>query len=160
MVSRVTHNHCKLSGICGKLKNMDIVINSHLIISSSEIAYRTTRSSGPGGQHVNKAETQVELSFDVAQSPSLTEAQRQRILSQLKNQIDQDGVLHLTAQSERSQLRNREIVTARFREVLAAALRLPRKRRPTQPTAASKTRRIETKKRRGQIKQLRRSLDE
>ena len=78
---------------------MDIVINSHLIISSDEIAYRTTRSSGPGGQHVNKAETQVELWFDVARSPSLSDAQRQRILRQLKSLIDQDGVLHLTAQS-------------------------------------------------------------
>jgi len=136
---------------------MGIVINSHLIISSSEIAYRTTRSSGPGGQHVNKTETQVELSFDVARSPSLTEAQRQRILGQLKNLVDQDGVLHLTAQSERSQLRNREIVTARFQAVLAAALRVPKKRRPTKPTAASKTKRLESKKRRGQAKQLRRS---
>jgi ribosome-associated protein len=139
---------------------MGIVINSHLIISSSEIAYRTTRSSGPGGQHVNKAETQVELLFDVTHSPSLTEAQRRRILSQLKNLIDQDGVLHLTAQSERSQLRNREIVTARFQAVLAAALRVPKRRRPTKPTAASKTKRIESKKRRGQIKQLRRSPPE
>ncbi len=94
----------------------------------------------------------------MAHSPSLTEAQRQRILSQLKNLIDQDGVLHLTAQSERSQLRNREIVTARFQEVLAAALRVPKKRRPTKPTAASKTKRIESKKRRGQIKRLRANL--
>ena len=137
---------------------MDLVINSHLIISSDEIAYRTTRSSGPGGQHVNKAETQVELSFDVGHSPSLTEAQRQRILSQLKNLIDQAGVLHLTAQSERSQLRNREIVTARFQAVLAAALRVPKKRRPTKPTAASKAKRLESKKRRGQIKRLRRNF--
>ena len=139
---------------------MGIVINSHLIISSSEIAYRTTRSSGPGGQHVNKTESQVELLFDVARSPSLTEVQRQRILGQLKNLVDQDGVLHLTAQSERSQLRNREIVTARFQAVLAAALRVPKRRRPTKPTAASKTKRIESKKRRGQIKQLRRSPPE
>jgi ribosome-associated protein len=137
---------------------MDIVINSHLIIPASEIAYRTTRSSGPGGQHVNKTETQVELSFDVAHSPSLTEAQRQRILGRLKNLIDQDGVLHLAAQAERSQLRNRELVTARFQETLAAALRVPRKRRPTKPTAASKTKRIESKKRRGQIKRLRREF--
>jgi ribosome-associated protein len=137
---------------------MDVSINSNLVIPATEIEYRTTRSSGPGGQHVNKVETQVELSFDVAHSPSLTEAQRQRILSQLKNLIDQDGVLHLAAQAERSQLRNREIVTARFQEVLAAALRVPRKRRPTKPTAASQTRRIENKKRRGQVKRLRREF--
>ena len=133
-----------------------IIINSELRLPQAEVRYRTTRSSGPGGQHVNKTETQVELLFDVAHSSSLTEAQRQRILSKLKNLIDQDGVLHLTAQSERSQLRNREIVTARFQEVLAAALREPKKRRSTKPTAASKTKRLESKKRRGQIKRLRR----
>ena len=134
-----------------------LIINPELRLPQSEVQYRTTRSSGPGGQHVNKTETQVELLFDVAHSPSLNDAQRQRILSQLKNLIDQEGVLHLTAHSERSQLRNREIVTARFQAVLAAALRVPKKRRPTKPTAASKAKRIESKKRRGQIKQLRRS---
>jgi ribosome-associated protein len=133
-----------------------IIINSEVRLPQSEVQYRTARSSGPGGQHVNKTETQVELLFDVAHSPSLSEAQRQRILSKLKNLIDSDGVLHLTAQSERSQLRNRENVMARFQEVLAGALRVPKKRRPTKPSAASKTRRIESKKRRGQIKQLRR----
>ena len=101
-----------------------LIINSDLRLPQAEVQYRFARSSGPGGQHVNKTETQVELSFDVAHSPSLTDQQRQRVLSQLKNLIDQDGVLHLTAQSERSQLRNREIVTARFQEVLAAALRV------------------------------------
>jgi ribosome-associated protein len=134
-----------------------IIINSELRLPPSEVQYRTARSRGPGGQHVNKTETQVELLFDVAHSPSLNETQRQRILSKLKNIIDNEGVLHLTAQSERSQLRNREIVTARFQEVLAAALRVPKKRRPTKPSAASKAKRIDSKKRRGQIKQLRRS---
>jgi ribosome-associated protein len=134
-----------------------IIINSELRLSQAEVQYRTARSSGPGGQHVNKNETQVELLFDVAHSPSLTDVQRQRILSKLKNIIDSEGVLHLTTQSERSQLRNRELVTARFQEVLAAALRVPKKRRPTKPTAASKAKRLESKKRRGQIKQLRRS---
>jgi ribosome-associated protein len=136
---------------------MDVTINSQLIIPGGELLYRTARSSGPGGQHVNKTETQVELLFDVAHSPSLSEMQRQRILSKLKHLINSEGVLHLTSQSERSQLRNREIVTARFQEVLATALRVPKKRRSTKPTAASKTRRLDSKKRRGQIKQLRRS---
>ncbi len=133
-----------------------IVVNSELRLPQSEVQYRFVRSSGPGGQHVNKTETRVELLFDVAHSPSLDDVQRQRVLSRLKNLIDQDGVLHLTAQSERSQLRNREIVTLRFQEVLAAALRTPKKRRPTRPSAASKARRLDSKKRRGQIKQLRR----
>jgi ribosome-associated protein len=133
-----------------------LTIDMTVSIPLDELRYRTTRSSGPGGQHINKSETQVELLFDVARSPSLTEAQRQRILLKLKNLIDQDGVLHLAAQSERSQLRNREIVTARFQDIVAAALRVPKKRRPTKPTAASKTRRLESKKRRGRIKRLRR----
>lgn len=135
----------------------NVIINSQLIIAGSEVQYRTTRSGGPGGQHVNKTETQVELLFDVTHSPSLTDQQRQRLLAKLKNAVDQEGVLHLTSQSERSQLRNREAVTERFRSVIAAALHEPKKRRPTRPTAASKTKRIEGKKRRGQIKQLRRA---
>ena len=134
-----------------------LIINSELYLPQSEVVYRTARSSGPGGQHVNKNETQVELLFDVAHSSSLSDDQRRRILSKLKNIIDSEGVLHLTSQSERSQLRNREMVTARFQEVLAAALRVPKKRRPTKPTAASKAKRLDSKKRRGQIKQLRRS---
>ena len=134
-----------------------IIINSELRLPPTEVQYRTTRSSGPGGQHVNKTETQVELLFDVAHSPSLNDNQRQRILSKLRNIIDSEGVLHLTAHSERSQLRNREIVTVRFQELLAAALRVPKRRRPTRPTAASKAKRLDSKKRRGQIKQLRHS---
>ncbi len=134
-----------------------IIINSELSLPASEVQYRFARSSGPGGQHVNKTETQVELLFDVAHSPSLNDAQRQRLASQLGSLIDQNGVLHLTAQAERSQLRNREIVTVRFQEALAAALRLPKKRRSTKPSAASKTKRLENKKRRGEIKRLRRS---
>jgi ribosome-associated protein len=136
----------------------DLAINSQLRLPLVELRYRFARSSGPGGQHVNKAETQVELTFDVAHSPSLSDAQRQRILSKLKNLIDGEGVLHLTAQSERSQLRNREAVTERFQQLLAQALHVPKKRRPTKPSAASHERRIASKKRRGQIKKLRKSL--
>ena len=133
----------------------DLAVNSHLRLPLAELRYRFVRSSGPGGQHVNKAETQVELTFDVTHSPSLSDVQRQRILSKLKNLIDAEGVLHLTAQSERSQLRNREAVTERFRALLAAALHVPKTRRPTKPSAAAKERRIASKKRRGQAKQNR-----
>ncbi len=133
-----------------------IIIDARVSIPLDEVRYRFARSGGPGGQHVNKTETQVELSFDVAHSPSLTQVQRQRLLTKLDTLIDQAGVLHLTAQSERSQVRNREIVTARFQAVLAAALREPKKRRPTKPTAASRAKRLESKKRRAEIKRLRR----
>jgi ribosome-associated protein len=127
----------------------------------AELHYRFVRSSGPGGQHVNTSATQVELTFDVAQSPSLSAAQRQRILSKLKNLIDSDGVLHLTAQSERSQLRNRERVTEHLRQLLAQALRVPKPRRATQPSVGSKEQRLQSKKQRGQVKRLRqRTRDE
>ncbi len=138
----------------------DLVVNSHVRVPLTELHYRFVRSSGPGGQHVNTSATQVELTFDVVNSPSLNDAQRQRVLSKLKNLIDAEGVLHLTAQSERSQLRNREAVTERFRLLLAQALHVPRKRHPTKPSAASQERRIASKKRRGQAKQLRKRLDD
>ena len=135
-----------------------IIINTQLQIPLAELQYRFVRSSGPGGQHVNKSATQVELLFDVARSPSLDEAQRRRIMSKLKNLIDGDGVLHLSAQSERSQLRNREEVTARFQQLLAQAVRVPRKRKPTRPTKASKEKRLALKKKRGEVKKFRRKV--
>jgi ribosome-associated protein len=135
-------------------------VNAHVRVPLAELHYRFVRSSGPGGQHVNTSATQVELTFDVAHSPSLNAAQRQRVLSKLKNLIDAEGMLHLTAQSERSQLRNREAVTERFRALLAQALHVPRKRQPTKPSAASQERRIASKKRRGQTKQLRKRTDD
>ncbi len=130
-------------------------ITTEIRIPLAELRYRFVRSSGPGGQHVNTSATQVELLFDVAHSPSLNDAQRQRILSKLKNLIDHEGVLHLTAQAERSQLRNREIVTTRFQALLAAALRPSKKRKPTRPTAASKEKRLQSKKQQGEKKRLR-----
>lgn len=133
----------------------DLFITRQVRIPLTEVNYRFARSRGPGGQHVNKVETAVELLFDVAHSPSLTDDQRRRVLNKLKNQIDADGVLHLVSQSERSQLRNREAVTERFVAVLAAALHVPKKRRPTRPTAASTDKRLQQKKQRGQIKRLR-----
>jgi ribosome-associated protein len=139
------------------MTTFELDINSHVRVPRAELHYRFVRSGGPGGQHVNTSATQVELTFDVAHSPSLSAAQRRRILGKLKNLIDSDGVLHLAAQSERSQLRNRELVTERLRQLLAQALRVPKLRTATQPTAASKERRIAGKKQRGKTKQLRKS---
>jgi ribosome-associated protein len=138
------------------MTSSDLVITPQVRIPLAEVTYRFARSRGPGGQHVNKVETAVELLFDVAQSPSLSDDQRRRVLSKLNNQIDADGVLHLVSHSARSQLRNREAVTERFVAVLAAALHVPKKRRPTTPSAASKEKRLQSKKQHGRIKQLRR----
>ncbi len=135
----------------------EVRINSQLSIPASELTFRFVRSSGPGGQHVNKAATRVELTFDVARSASLSEAQRKSVTTALRKQIDGEGVLHLESQSTRSQLRNRQEVVERFRSLLRAAIAPRKKRRPTRPTAASKERRLETKKRRGATKRARRS---
>ena len=133
-----------------------LTINSRVSIPLSELRFRFVRSRGPGGQHVNTSATQVELTFDVLRSPSLTEAHKQRIRSSLANLIDSGGVLRLQSQSTRSQLRNRQDVTARLQVLLRGALKPQKKRRPTRPTGASRERRLEDKKRQGAVKRARR----
>lgn len=129
-------------------------------IPESELHLHFVRSSGPGGQHVNKSSTQVELSFDVVGSPSLNEAQKARLLDKLSSYIDKEGILHLTSQATRSQHQNRQEVIARFQQLVHAALRVPKKRRPTRPTAASHERRLKAKRERSQVKRIRRREDD
>lgn len=133
-------------------------VNNELSIPVAELDFRFSRSSGPGGQHVQKSSTRVELLFDVVHSPSLTDDQRGRIAKRLANYLDADGVLHLVAQSERSQWRNRQEVVERLAELLRGALKRRKKRKPTAPTAASQERRIEKKRQRSQKKKLRGSI--
>lgn len=133
-------------------------ITNTVSIPTSELQFRFARSSGPGGQHVNRSATQVELLFDVAHSPSLSEAQRQRVLSRLRSRIDQEGVLHLVSQETRSQLRNREEVVERFQVLMREALRVPKRRLPTHPTPAARERRLKEKRRRSEIKRDRRPV--
>jgi ribosome-associated protein len=132
-----------------------IDITHELAIPASELSYRFSRSSGPGGQHVNRSETRVELLFDVAHSPSLAEEQRARLLTRLNNYIDGEGTLHLFSSLTRSQLANREDVTARFQALLRAALRERKRRLPTRPTGASRERRLQAKRERSEIKRTR-----
>jgi ribosome-associated protein len=120
----------------------------------SEIAFRFSRSSGPGGQHAQKSSTRVEALFDVEDSPGLTDAERKRVLAKL------GPVVRAVAQDERSQLRNRELATDRIVEQLREAVKVRRKRKATKPTAASRERRLDEKKRRGETKRLRRSTDD
>jgi ribosome-associated protein len=135
----------------------ELVITEAVTIPLSELRYQFVRSSGPGGQHVNRSATQVELTFDLAGSPSLDDAQKARARAALKSYVDKDGVLHLASQLSRSQLRNREDVTARFVGLMRRALRVPKKRHPTHPTAGSKERRLAAKRRRSDVKRKRRS---
>jgi len=115
----------------------------------SEIAFRFSRSSGPGGQHAQKSSTRAEAIFDVEDSDGLTSAEKRRVLERL------GPVVRAVAQDERSQLRNRELATERILEQLRAATKVRRKRKPTAPTKAAQERRLEEKKRRGATKRLR-----
>ncbi len=130
-------------------------IDAEVSIPWSELSFRFSRSSGPGGQHVQKTSTRVELLFDVEGSPSLTESQRAQVRARLSGYIDSSGVLHLVAQSERSQVRNREEVVQRFQDLLAKALKPRKRRRPTRPTAQSKEKRLRRKKIRSETKRSR-----
>jgi ribosome-associated protein len=120
----------------------------------SEVAFRFSRSSGPGGQHAQKSSTRVEAMFDVEGSESLSAAEKRRVLDRL------GPVVRAVAQDERSQLRNRELATERILEQLRVATRVQRKRRPTKPTAVSKERRLDEKRQRGRTKRLRRPPDD
>ena len=120
----------------------------------SEIEFRFSRSSGPGGQHAQKSETRVEAILDVDESSALTDTQKVRVRRKA------GSVLRAIAQDERSQARNRELAVERLVGQLRDALRVERPRRPTKPTAASRERRIAQKRRRGETKQLRRRPDD
>jgi ribosome-associated protein len=127
-----------------------IRVTRSVTIPRSEIELRFSRSSGPGGQHAQKTESRVEALFDVEASAGLTERQKSRVVARA------GPVLRAVAQDERSQWRNRELAVERLVERLRAALRVERPRRPTKPTRASKERRLEQKRRRSEIKRLRR----
>jgi ribosome-associated protein len=132
-----------------------IRINRTLSIPDTEIDLSFARAGGPGGQHVNTSSTKVELRFDVAASPSLTEEQRARLLERLSSRLTNDGVLVLHASEHRSQTRNREAVLVRFADLLADALRTSKLRRPTRPSRGAKERRLDDKKHRAETKRLR-----
>ncbi|HEU0298811.1 MAG TPA: alternative ribosome rescue aminoacyl-tRNA hydrolase ArfB [Longimicrobium sp.] len=130
-------------------------INDSLWIPRAELTYRATRSGGPGGQHVNTSSSRVELAWDVGASPSLTDEQRALIRTKLANRINSEGVLLLTGSESRSQHQNREAVTARFVELLAQALVVPKKRKKTKPSRAAKEARLQEKKQRSATKKMR-----
>ncbi|MHA1599337.1 MAG: alternative ribosome rescue aminoacyl-tRNA hydrolase ArfB [Alphaproteobacteria bacterium] len=134
-----------------------IEITSTIAIDPSEITESFIRSSGPGGQNVNKVATAVQLRFDLRRSPSLPEAVRARAQSLAGRRLTKDGVLVITAARFRSQERNREDALARLVELLREATRRPTPRQPTRPGAGAKRRRLDDKTRRGAIKKLRRT---
>jgi ribosome-associated protein len=132
-----------------------IRINDTLSIDDGEVSETFIRSSGPGGQNVNKLATAVQLRFDVRHSPSLPHEVRARLERLSGKRLTRDGVLVITAQRHRTQERNRDDALERLVELIRAAAVRPTPRRPTRPTFASKTRRLEGKKRRSGVKALR-----
>jgi ribosome-associated protein len=135
------------------MERESIRVTRSVTIPRSEIEFRFSRSSGPGGQHAQKSDTRVDAIFDVEASGTLSDAQKRRVVARA------GPILRAVAQDERSQSRNRELATERLVEALREALRVPRRRRPTRPTKAAVERRLEDKRRRSEIKRLRRSLD-
>lgn len=131
-------------------------VTRSVLIPEGELRWRFSRSSGPGGQSVNTADSRVELSLDIATTTALGPVQRARALARLAGRLV-DGVLTITASEQRSQLQNREAARARLATVLAAAIAPPPpKRRPTKPSRAAVQRRLADKRRRAQTKRLRR----
>ena len=129
-----------------------IRVTRSVTLPLDEIQLRFSRSSGPGGQHAQRSETRVEAVLDVEASRALTDVQKRRVIGRT------GPVIRAVAQDERSQLRNRQLAIERLVAALREALKVPRKRRPTKPPAASRERRLEQKRRRGEVKRLRRSL--
>lgn len=132
-----------------------IEITASLSIPLSEVELTFVRSSGPGGQNVNKVATAVQLRFDAASSSSLPDGVRNRLIAQAGSRATKDGVIVLTADRHRTQPLNRDDALNRLAEMVRAATHVPRKRRATKPTLASKRRRMDAKTRRGAVKALR-----
>jgi ribosome-associated protein len=132
-----------------------LTISRTLVLPESELVERFLRADGPGGQHVNRTESAVELRFDVAHSPTLPKPLRERLLARRDRRLTDEGVLVIQARRFRDQARNREDARERLAEIVRGALAVPKKRVATKPTRAAKERRLAGKQQRGKLKQLR-----
>jgi ribosome-associated protein len=140
----------------GRIIGAMLRINDHLEIHESELDYEFARSSGPGGQNVNKVETKVTLKFDIEASRSLTDIQKTRITEGLATRITKDGVLRVTSQRHRTREANRHAAIGRFIELVDDALVIRKPRKKTKVSRAAKKRRLENKKRTSKKKAMRR----
>lgn len=141
---------------CGRIGDITLIeIEKGIFISEDELVFKASRSSGPGGQNVNKVSTRVTLFFDVANCRSLSDGQKGRILTRLRTRADKNGVLHVVSQRHRSQKANRTTAKERFVELLAGALAKRPVRKKTKVPAAAVRRRLDEKKQRSGLKQQR-----
>jgi ribosome-associated protein len=138
---------------------VEVSRRSSFEIPREELVARATRSSGAGGQHVNKTSSRIQLSWNVTTSAALDDTQRERLLDKLSSRLTADGTLTVSVSDTRSQHRNREIAEERLGEVVRAALVVPKKRKPTKPSRAAKEKRLDEKKLRSRKKKDRRSAD-
>jgi ribosome-associated protein len=134
----------------------DLPIDATLVIPGDELQVRASRSGGPGGQHVNTTSSRIELRWDISASRALDEDRRALLLARLASRLTIDGVLVLHASEHRSQLRNREAALGRLRTLVTEALTVAEQRRPTRPSRAARRRRLDAKRSRADLKQLRR----
>ena len=135
-----------------------IEITPALIIPWRELAFHATSAGGAGGQHVNRTASRVELRWNVAESPSLTDAQRALLLTRLRKRLDKSGRIRVVSDDRRSQRLNKDAAVERFIKLVAAALHVARPRRPTRPTRSSVERRLESKKHRAGTKASRKAV--
>ena len=132
-----------------------LIVNDRVHIPTAELTFRATRAGGPGGQHVNTSSTRVELTWNVRTTSALDDAQRARVMEKLANRIDDAGVLRITASSSRSQYRNKQDVSERLAALVADALKIAKPRRKTKMPHAAREARLQSKKRRSEVKRRR-----
>ncbi len=132
-------------------------VNDRVSIPRAELGVRATRASGAGGQHVNKTSTRVEVTWNVLASPSLSDADRNRVLVRLASRVSDDGELRVVASDTRSQLQNRELAEERLADMLHRALLVPKARRKTRPSRAAKQARLDAKRQTSEKKRGRRA---
>jgi ribosome-associated protein len=133
-----------------------IVVSPALIIPASELTFRASRAGGPGGQHVNTSSTRIELLWDLTNSKVVTDEVRARLLEKLAARLDASGMVRVVASDRRSQAQNRDAAAERLGKIVKQALVVPRKRRKTRPTAASREQRLSDKRRQRDRKRERR----